>query len=140
MAISLAGPLLSDTESIPPSMELVPMSMEREAQRLRQTPTTTATGMAFLPTATPLLVPVASPLHGPPPLVLASRALFTAPVERGVLMLTPMLKLTTATTDMASATALLTMVATLPLTPIGLPKDSARGVLMPTPTTATVLF
>merc|ERR1719234_982740 len=50
--------------------------------------------MAFSPTATPLLAPVASPLLGPPPLVLASRAQSMAPVEREVLMLTPMLKLT----------------------------------------------
>merc|ERR1712172_280854 len=37
-AISLVGPLLSDTESNPLSMERVPMSMERGAQRLTQNP------------------------------------------------------------------------------------------------------
>merc|ERR1712228_435730 len=120
--------------------------MERGAQRLTQTPTMATTAMAFLPTATPLLAPVASPLHGPPPTVWASKAPFMAPVERGVPMPTPMLTLTTATTVMASA--LLTTVATLPPTLIGLPKDSAlvmasttvRGVLTLMPTTATVSF
>merc|ERR1719234_2375368 len=125
-------------------MELVPMSMERGAQRLKQTrPTMATTGMAFSPMETPLLAPVASHLHGPPPLVLASRAQFMEPVERGVLML--MLTLTTATTAMASDLALLTTAATLPHTLTGLPKDSAfvmasstaRGALKPM---ATVLF
>merc|ERR1719331_2468879 len=53
------------------------------------------TAMAFSPTETPLLAPVVSPQHGPPPLVLASRAPFMGPVERGVPMLMPMLTLTT---------------------------------------------
>merc|ERR1712130_363605 len=105
----------------------------------RLTRTTATTGMDCSPMATPLLVLVASPPPGPQLLVSASRALFTGPVERGVLM--PML--TTAT-----ASVLLTMEATPPPTLTGLPKASAsttdstteRGVRTLQPTILMVSF